>query len=160
MSMLQSREYEAELKNRSVIVSYPATRYYLAMIKRIAVNTDQREQMVDITAQVEEAIRDAAISEGTCTVYSPHTTAAITINEGHDPAVVSDMLHFLRELVPQSSAFRHYEGNSDAHIKVSLVGPEVSIPVDNGAPMLGTWQRIFFCEFDGPRNRTAVIQVR
>jgi secondary thiamine-phosphate synthase enzyme len=130
------------------------------MIVRKEITTDHRSQMIDITADVEEAVRRAGLGEGLCCVYSPHTTAAITINEGHDPDVVSDTLDYLARIIPQSSGFRHFEGNSDAHIKTALVGPSVTIPFENNVLVLGNWQRIFFCEFDGPRRRTVVLALR
>ena len=130
------------------------------MLEKISLSTSTRCEMVDITATVVEHIKNSGISDGLCTVYSPHTTAAITINEGHDPDVVADILSFLKKLVPKDSGFRHYEGNSDSHIKVALLGPEVTIPVQDGKPLLGTWQRVFFCEFDGPRQRKCYIAMR
>lgn len=130
------------------------------MISNIRITTTSRNEMVDITTTIVEKIKEAALEEGLCTVYSPHTTAAVTINEGHDPDVVTDILSYLKKLVPADSGFRHYEGNSDSHIKVALLGPEVTIPVSGGKPVLGTWQRIFFCEFDGPRKRNYYIALK
>lgn len=123
------------------------------MIKRIQINSTRRCEMIDITPQVAEAVREAGIDEGLCTVYCPHTTGAVTVNEGADPDVAADILARLERLAPPDAGYRHAEGNSDAHIKAALVGPSVTIPVENGRPVLGTWQRIFFCEFDGPRTR-------
>lgn len=130
------------------------------MISSERISTSSRCEMADITASVVEKIKESGIREGLCTVYSPHTTAAITINEGHDPDVMADILNFLKKLVPKDSGFLHYEGNSDSHIKVALLGPEVTIPVTDRQPVLGTWQRIFFCEFDGPRNRNFYIAIK
>jgi secondary thiamine-phosphate synthase enzyme len=129
------------------------------MRETLTIKTSRRCQMVDITGQVQDVAKRAGVEEGLCHVYSVHTTAAITINEGHDPAVVDDILAHLEKLVPHDGGFRHVEGNSDAHIKVSLVGPGQIIPVEKGRLMLGTWQRIFFCEFDGARTRKAIVTV-
>jgi len=115
--------------------------------------------MIDITAIVSDAVADSGISEGVCTVYCPHTTAAVTVNEGADPDVAADILARLEELAPPGARYRHAEGNADSHIKAALVGPSVSIPIEGGRPALGTWQRIFFCEFDGPRRRTVLVSV-
>ncbi len=109
--------------------------------------------MVDITSRISTAIEPAAISEGICLVYSPHTTCGVTVNEGWDPDVQEDVLRHLRELVPRSAAFIHAEGNSDAHLKTILVGVSVTLPVSGGRLQLGRWQRVFLCEFDGPRHR-------
>jgi len=127
------------------------------MIKRIQINSTRRCEMIDITPQVAEAVREAGIDEGLCTVYCPHTTGAVTVNEGADPDVAADILARLERLAPPDAGYRHAEGNSDAHIKAALVGPSVTIPVENGRPVLGTWQRIFFCEFDGPRTRRILV---
>ena len=131
----------------------------MAMRETLTIKTSRRCQMVDITGQVQDVAKRSGAEEGLCHVYSVHTTAAITINEGHDPAVVDDILAHLEKLVPHNGGFRHMEGNSDAHIKVSLVGPGQIIPVEKGRLLLGTWQRIFFCEFDGPRTRKAIVTV-
>lgn len=125
---------------------------------RFTVDTRTREEFVDVTEQVGQALRQCGLSEGALLVYSPHTTAGITINEGADPDVKRDMLAHLRALVPQSPAFRHAEGNSDAHIKTSLMGPSQLVPVTAGRLALGTWQKIYLCEFDGPRRRTVLVQ--
>ncbi len=114
--------------------------------------------MLDITRQVAALLPELGISDGALHIFSPHTTAGVTINEACDPDVASDMLQHLSKLVPRDENFRHAEGNSDAHIKTSLVGPGVMVPVENGKLALGTWQGIFFCEFDGPRNRTVWVQ--
>ena len=119
----------------------------------LAVGTRQREELVDVTAPVRDAVRAAGVTEGLCLVASPHTTCAVTVNEGWDPDVVSDAVGHLRELVPQAGRFRHAEGNSDAHIKAMLVGSSVTLPVSGGQVRLGRWQAIFLCEFDGPRER-------
>jgi len=129
------------------------------MARRHQVSSSRRNEMIDITAIVSDAVADSGISEGVCTVYCPHTTAAVTVNEGADPDVAADILARLEELAPPGARYRHAEGNADSHIKAALVGPSVSIPIEGGRPALGTWQRIFFCEFDGPRRRTVLVSV-
>ena len=125
------------------------------------VSSKSRCEMIDITSRVAGIIRQSGISTGEATVYCPHTTAAITINENADPSVVHDVLLTLQELIPQRrAAYRHAEGNSDAHTKSSLIGPSEQILIRDGQAVLGTWQGIYFCEFDGPRSRTVVVQVR
>jgi len=119
----------------------------------ISVNTTQREQFVDITTQVQQAITEIGAIDGVCTIFSPHTTAGLTINEHADPAVARDILSFLHDAVPDESAWTHAEGNSPAHVKASLLGSSVVVIVERGQLHLGTWQGIFFCEFDGPRTR-------
>ncbi len=128
-------------------------------MESIQVRSQSRHQFIDITASVRGAIARTGIREGIAVVYVSHTTAGITINEAADPSVVEDMLKKLADLVPRSEAYRHVEGNSDAHIKASLMGSSVTLIVSDGAPVLGTWQGIFFCEFDGPRNRTVRAKV-
>jgi secondary thiamine-phosphate synthase enzyme len=116
--------------------------------------------MIDITAQIAEAVAESGIQTGTVLVFCPHTTAAITINENADPDVPHDILLTLEELIPQQrNGYRHCEGNSDAHVKSSLVGASEQVMIQNGSLTLGTWQAVFFCEFDGPRTRTVHIQV-
>jgi len=117
------------------------------------VNTSQRMQFVDITARLQEEISRSGIDEGVCLVYNPHTTAGLTINEGADPAVRDDIIAALQIMVPMRHPFRHQEGNSPAHIMASLMGSSVSMGVERGRLQLGTWQKVFFCEFDGPRSR-------
>ncbi len=119
----------------------------------ISVKTKTRIDMVDITSSVQKEVSKSGVSDGVCTVYVPHTTAGITINEGADPAVCQDILTKLNELVPPNAGYRHMEGNADSHIKASLMGSSVSVLVEDGRLVLGTWQKIFFCEFDGPRSR-------
>jgi secondary thiamine-phosphate synthase enzyme len=128
------------------------------MIRNLTVRTACREEFVDITAEVARALAESGCREGAVLVYSPHTTAGVTINEGADPDVRCDMLGHLAALVPESPAFRHAEGNSDAHIKTSLMGPSQMVPVSGGRMALGTWQKIYLCEFDGPRTRTVLVQ--
>ena len=126
-------------------------------LKEIEISTNERNQMVDITSRVQQVVHDSGVEEGTCTVYCPHTTAAVTINEGADPAVQDDIVRSLKEIVPGIN-FKHMEGNSDAHLKASIVGPSETVIVRNKKLKLGRWQKIFFCEFDGPRSRTAWIE--
>jgi secondary thiamine-phosphate synthase enzyme len=122
--------------------------------------TTARNQLVEITDQVRDALAASGVKSGLCVVYCPHTTAAITVNENADPDVVHDMLLYLNKTIPQHQAgFRHGEGNSDSHIKASLVGPSVTLIVDQGDIVLGRWQGVYFCEFDGPRTRSVHVQV-
>jgi secondary thiamine-phosphate synthase enzyme len=124
------------------------------------VRTSDRSQMIDITDQVQEAVTRSGVGEGLCIVHVPHTTAAVTINENADPDVKHDFLKKLDALIPKSeSYYRHGEGNSDSHLKTSLVGNSVTVLVENGKLVLGQWQGIQFCEFDGPRTRKLQIQV-
>ncbi len=121
--------------------------------------TPSRDCLVDITRHVARAVAESGVGEGLCTVFVPHTTAAVTINENADPDVVHDILAFLAESVPRSRPYRHTEGNSDAHIKASLLGSSVQGPVSEGRLALGTWQGIYLAEFDGPRNRKVHVAV-
>ncbi|ERM92003.1 hypothetical protein O163_07515 [Caldanaerobacter subterraneus subsp. yonseiensis KB-1] len=127
-------------------------------MKSIYINTPVREVMVDITREVEEEVKKSGIKEGICVVFVPHTTAGITINENADPTVKEDILSALDKIIPNIS-FKHLEGNSDAHIKASLVGSSVTVLIENGELVLGTWQGIYFCEFDGPRKRKVYIKI-
>ena len=119
----------------------------------ITVKTNKRTEFIDVTAEVRDAVGSSGIGDGLCLVYVPHTTAAVTINESADPSVKSDILMIINEMVPWSADYKHAEGNSPAHIKSTLVGASETIMVENGNLVLGTWQGIFFCEFDGPRTR-------
>lgn len=125
----------------------------------IRLATHHRQEMLDITAQVQEIVRASGIDQGMVLVQSAHTTLGVTINENADPAVQTDLLAHLSHLVPQSAQFRHVENNSDSHIKVSLVGPSVMLIVAHGTVQLGTWQAIYALEFDGPRSRRVWVQV-
>jgi len=117
--------------------------------------------MIDITSRVQSAVDSSAVSVGDAIVYCPHTTAAVTINENADPSVVADLLLILAELIPANqSSYRHVEGNSDAHAKSSIIGCTEQVLIKNGSLVLGTWQGIYFCEFDGPRNRKVIVQIR
>ena len=126
---------------------------------QISVQTDARTQMIDITSQVQDVVKKTNKKNGLVHVSSMHTTAAITINENADPAVETDILNTINKVIPWDDHFKHMEGNSAAHIKVSLFGPSETIPLENGSLVLGTWQGIYFCEFDGPRNRRVNIQI-
>jgi secondary thiamine-phosphate synthase enzyme len=123
----------------------------------IEVKTRDRNEMVDITAAVQNEVSRRGIRSGLCFVYVPHTTAGITINEGADPAVCEDILSRLEDLVPPHAGYRHMEGNADSHIKASLMGSSISVMVEEGRLVLGTWQKVFFCEFDGPRSRRVSV---
>ncbi len=121
--------------------------------------TRQRNEFVEITDRVQAIVQEKGLKNGCCVVYCPHTTAAITINENADPDVVHDMLLWLERAIPQhQTGFRHGEGNSDSHIKASLVGASITILIEDGELVLGRWQGIWFCEFDGPRTRTVHVQ--
>jgi len=128
-------------------------------MQTIGVRTRKRNELVDITAEVRRVISQSGVRNGLCHVFVPHTTAAVTINEKADPAVARDITSALERLVPPDDAYRHEEGNSDAHVKSTLVGASEFLVVHEGSPVLGTWQAVFFCEFDGPRSRSCHIDV-
>ncbi len=125
----------------------------------VSIKTRSRAEMVDITHLVRQEVEKAGIKDGLCVVYVPHTTSGITINEGADPSVCTDILQKLKNLVPQNDGYRHMEGNSDSHIKASLMGSSVTVLIEGGRLVLGTWQKIFYCEFDGPRSRKFVLKM-
>jgi len=129
------------------------------MMKAVTIETRERNQMIDITSIVQASVRESGIKDGTCYVFVPHTTAAVTINENADEDVKSDILSTLSKLIPYKDNYRHIEGNSDAHVKASLFGNTATVIVSNGKLVLGTWQSLFFCEFDGPRKRKIMIKV-
>jgi secondary thiamine-phosphate synthase enzyme len=128
-------------------------------LERIKVRTHARTEMVDITSKIQQSVKESGIESGICTVFVPHTTAGITINENADPDVVSDILKEVNKIVPFEDGYLHMEGNSAAHIKASLFGFSQQIIVEGGRLMLGTWQGIYFCEFDGPRNREVYVKI-
>jgi secondary thiamine-phosphate synthase enzyme len=128
------------------------------MLKYLNVKSRHRNEFIDITPRVEEVIREAGIKGGVCYIYVPHTTAGVTINEGADPSVQQDILSTLSGLIPHEGGYRHMEGNSDAHIKSSLVGASQYVVIEEGKLVLGTWQSVFFCEFDGPRHRRVALK--
>lgn len=128
-------------------------------MQRLEVRTGVREQMIDITLRIAEEIRSSGVAEGLALVFCPHTTAGITINENADPDVANDLLEGLGRIAPREAGWKHAEGNSDGHLKAALVGSSVTVPVSGGMPVLGTWQGIYFCEFDGPRSRSVLVNV-
>jgi len=123
------------------------------------VRTSAQTEFIDITRSVQEAVRKTGVDDGICIVYIPHTTAAVTINENADPSVVQDIIMGLSKMVPFKDSYRHMEGNSPSHIKASLVGCSQIVFVESGKLILGTWQGIFMCEFDGPRDRKVHVKV-
>lgn len=129
------------------------------MTKIISVKTMSREEFVDITAEVERFIEETGIRSGVCFIYVPHTTAGVTINEGADASVKRDILNALKKIAPQGAGYSHIEGNADSHIKASLVGSSAIVFIEDGRVLLGQWQSIFFCEFDGPRTRKVYLKI-
>jgi secondary thiamine-phosphate synthase enzyme len=121
---------------------------------KFALTTKNSMELIDITAMVGDRLQPSGINQGVCTLFNPHTTAGLTINEGADPAVRQDVIIGLRKMVPMTHPFKHLEGNSPAHIMASLMGSSLTVFIEDGRFVLGTWQRIFFCEFDGPRTRS------
>jgi len=121
-----------------------------------AVATGSRMELVDITDMVQKEVTRSGMHDGICYIYNPHTTAGLTINEGADPAVRDDILGVFKKVIPSDHPYQHMEGNSPAHIMASLMGSSVNVFIENGRLVLGTWQKIFFCEFDGPRNRKVI----
>lgn len=129
------------------------------MLFQFEVKTSARTQMIDITSEVRKFIVESGIKEGLAVIHIPHTTAAVTINENADPDVQKDMTKFMDRLIPHENWFAHSEGNSDSHIKSSLFGCDQTIIIEKGQMLLGTWQGIYFCEFDGPRSRKVLIKI-
>ena len=128
------------------------------MFQTFEVQTSAKTDLIDITRFVQEAVRKTKIMDGICTIFVPHTTAAVTINENADPSVPQDILMELDKIVPLEDRYHHREGNSAAHIKSSLLGSSETVLIESGRLALGTWQAIFFCEFDGPRNRRVYVK--
>ncbi|MCP2519184.1 secondary thiamine-phosphate synthase enzyme YjbQ [SCandidatus Aminicenantes bacterium Aminicenantia_JdfR_composite] len=128
-------------------------------MKVIEVKTHDREEFIDITSAVENVVKESGKKDGICFIYVPHTTAGITINENADPSVKRDILMAINKLIPYTWEYQHSEGNSPAHIKSSIIGQSVSLIIENGRLVLGTWQGIFFCEFDGPRTRKVYVKI-
>lgn len=128
------------------------------MVYKYSLKTE-REGFYNVTEKVRQSVRESGVNEGICVVFCPHTTAGMTINENADPDVVRDMLFALNKTFPDRPEFRHSEGNSHAHLKASCVGSSVTVLIENGRPLLGTWQGIYFCEFDGPRTRSFYVKV-
>ena len=129
------------------------------MMQIFQVKTSTQTEFIDITRSVQEAVKKTGVEDGICIIFIPHTTAAVTINENADPSVVQDIVMELNKIIPFKNQYRHMEGNSPAHIKASLVGCSEIVLVESGKLVLGTWQGIFFCEFDGPRNRKVHVKV-
>lgn len=129
------------------------------MLKTLNVKSRSKTEFIDITEDIRGLISEAAVSDGVCYIYVPHTTAGLTINEGADPAVKRDILSTLNKLVPFEGDYQHMEGNSAAHIKSTMVGSSQIVLIEDGKPLLGTWQSIYFCEFDGPRHRRVLIRI-
>ncbi len=128
-------------------------------MERLHLNTTRRTELIDITAQVKRLVADSGVKHGICTVYVPHTTAGVTINEAADPDVRRDLLAEMNKIVPFEDDYAHREGNSAAHIKATMLGSSACIPIAEGRLALGTWQGVFFGEFDGPRGRSVYVQV-
>ena len=129
------------------------------MVKTISVRTSKHTQMVDITDEVERIVRESGVREGTCLIFVPHTTAAVTINENADPDVQVDFMKEIDKIVPWEDGYRHMEGNSAAHLKASMMGFSETVIVHEGQLLLGTWQGIYFLEYDGPRMRSVHVKV-
>jgi len=129
------------------------------VVKYITLKSLNRSELINITAQVQEMVRNSTVNNGICYLFVLHTTAGITVNEGADPAVQRDITNFLSKLVPNDPYFTHAEGNSDAHIKSALIGTSERVFIDNSKLVLGTWQAIYFCEFDGPRERKIAVKI-
>ena len=125
----------------------------------LEVRTGSKTELIDLTARVQKVVSESGVSEGLCHVFVPHTTAGVTINENADPSVKADILMVLNKIISDKEPYRHSEGNSPAHIKATLTGPQLTVFVSGGRLVLGTWQAIYFCEFDGPRNRKVHIKV-
>jgi len=129
------------------------------MIHTLSVRTNRRTEMVDLTGQIQELVRLSGVEEGVCHLFAAHTTAGLTINENADPSVQADILMVLNRIISEKEAYRHLEGNSPAHIKASLMGAQLTVLVSNGSLVLGAWQGVFLCEFDGPRTRKVHIKI-
>ena len=129
------------------------------MLETLSVHTNHRTELLDLTTQVQEVVKKSGVNEGLCHVFVPHTTAAVTINESADPAVKADILMVLNKVISEKEPYRHMEGNSPAHVKASIIGPQLTVLVSQGRLVLGTWQGVFFCEFDGPRSRRLHVKV-
>ena len=123
------------------------------------VKSSKRSEFINITHEINKKLQESGVQSGVCTIYVPHTTAGVTVNEGADPDVVQDIIMKLDKMVPQNEGYKHSEGNSDAHIKASLMGASETFLIENGAISLGTWQKIYFCEFDGPRTRKVWLRI-
>ena len=131
----------------------------MAHLQEISIHSHHRAELIKLDAHVEKAIEESSVEDGICHIFVPHTTAGVTINEGADPDVAKDFVDRLAALVPHQAGYAHAEGNADSHIKAALVGSSATLFVKDGKPLLGTWQSVFFCEFDGPRRRRVLIRV-
>jgi secondary thiamine-phosphate synthase enzyme len=129
------------------------------MLYPIEITTQSRTELADITEEVRKAIKKSGVRSGTCIIYVPHTTAAVTINENYDPSVCEDIVTVLNRMVPHSAHYSHTEGNADAHIKAAIIGSSRTVFFEEGKILFGTWQGIFFCEFDGPRRRRVLVKI-
>jgi len=129
------------------------------MIKELTIPTKSRTELVIVDRDVQSAVQESGVQEGVCILWVPHTTAGVTINENADPSVVRDILHEMNKVIPFQDNYHHMEGNSAAHIKSSLFGPSLTLLITGGRLILGTWQSIYFCEFDGPRRRRLVVKI-
>ena len=129
------------------------------MNTEISIKSRSRNEFINITSEVQNAVDKSGIKDGVCYVFVPHTTAGVTINEAADPDVVADIQQELNKIAPAGSHYRHTEGNADAHIKASVIGSSLTVFIENSKLKLGTWQGIFFCEFDGPRNRKVWVKI-
>ncbi|MFI5329768.1 MAG: secondary thiamine-phosphate synthase enzyme YjbQ [Desulfobaccales bacterium] len=129
------------------------------MFQTLTVRTNGRTEFLDLTSQIQAALQESGVREGLCHLFVPHTTAAVTINENADPSVKADILMVLNQIISDHEPYRHLEGNSPAHIKASLIGPQLTLMVSGGRLVLGTWQGIYFCEFDGPRTRRLHLKI-
>ena len=128
-------------------------------MRELKIKSTKKNQMIDITDDIQQIIAEENINNGLATVYVPHTTAGVTINEGADPSVQRDIIETLKQIIPENNNYHHLEGNSDAHIKASLLGSSISVIIENNQLVLGTWQHIFFYEGDGPRNRKVYVEI-
>jgi secondary thiamine-phosphate synthase enzyme len=129
------------------------------MVQTLSVRTTRRVEMVEITGQIQALVRQSGVATGVCHIFQAHTTAGLTINENADPSVQADILMVLNQIISDQEAYRHLEGNSPAHIKASLMGPHLTVLVENSSLLLGTWQGVFLCEFDGPRTRKVHVKI-
>ena len=129
------------------------------MVKRVQIQTRSHTDFVDMTRDIIHIVKESQITDGVCTIFIPHTTAAVTINENADPDVVSDIKKELAKIVPLDDQYKHLEGNSAAHIKASMIGASETVLIEGGKLLLGTWQGIYFCEFDGPRSRNVLVKI-
>jgi secondary thiamine-phosphate synthase enzyme len=132
----------------------------MIVLEEFRVKTPKREVLLNITPEINKIVKNSNVYKGVCRIFIPHTTAGVTINENADPAVMKDIISYLKKLIPQKSGFSHMEGNSDAHIKSSLTSPSLDVIIHKGKLLLGTWQGIMFAEYDGPRNRRVYIQIQ